>query len=126
MNQVVRDALAQRQGPIKQATDWVFKNSRTGAAICDVKKSFAAACKDAKIDDFHFHDLRHTFGTRLADTGADPFVIAEIMGHSDLRMTKRYCHATDHRKQGAVERIADYRAPENCHKIVTTEERKVG
>ena len=116
MNQVVRDSLAQRQGAINEATDWVFKNSRTGAALCDVKKSFAAACVDAKIDNFRFHDLRHTFGTRLADTGADPFVIAEIMGHSDLRMTKRYCHATDHRKQGAVERIADYRAPE---KIVT-------
>ena len=126
MNKVVRDALALRQGHIKRASDLVFKNERTGAALCDVKKSFAAACRNAKLSDFRFHDLRHTFGTRLADTGADPFVIAEIMGHSDLRMTKRYCHATDHRKQGAVERIADYRAPENCHKIVTIEERKVG
>jgi len=85
MNDVVRDALATRQGPIKRATDLVFKNERTDAALCDVKKSFAAACKDAKLDDFRFHDLRHTFGTRLADTGAHPFVIAEIMGHSDLR-----------------------------------------
>ena len=100
MNQVVRDALARRQGPIKQATDWVFKNSRTGAALCDVKKSFAAACEDAKIDNFRFHDLPAAYvWDSPRHTGADPCVIAEIMGHSDLRMTRRYCHATDHRKQ---------------------------
>jgi site-specific recombinase XerD len=69
--------------------------------------------------------LRHASGTRLADTGADPFVIVEVMGHSDLRMTKRYCPATDYRKQAAVDRIASYRG-EDCLKIVTTEERKVG
>ncbi|HSB09673.1 MAG TPA: tyrosine-type recombinase/integrase [Blastocatellia bacterium] len=126
MNQVVRELVAARGGSIMRSDGLVFKNPRTDLALRDIKKGFVAACKDAKVEDFHFHDLRHTFGTRLADTGADPFVIAEIMGHSDLRMTKRYCHATDQRKQGAVERIADYRAPENCHKIVTGEERKVG
>ncbi len=127
MNQVVRKVLgASHRGGTVKPDELVFKNPRTRGSLSDVKKSFRAACDDAKLEDFRFHDLRHTFGTRLADTGADPFVIAEVMGHSDLRMTKRYCHATDHRKQGAVERIAEYRGPENCHKIVTTTERKAG
>lgn len=70
---------------------------------------------------------------RLGDTGADPFVIAEVLGHSDLKMTKRYTHATDQRKRAAVERIATYGrdnelrlAERNCHKIVTKEGRKAG
>ena len=40
--------------------------------------------------DFHFHDLRHTAATRMADAGADPFTLAAILGHSDIRMTARY------------------------------------
>ena len=47
-----------------------------------------------------------TAATRLAD--ADPFVIAEILGHSDLRITKGYTHATDQRKREALERLALY------------------
>ena len=70
----------------------------------------------------------------MADTGADPFVIAEILGHSDLRMTKRYTHATDQRKRQALEKLVKYSkkvekfaaSKENCHKIVTMKERKVG
>ena len=60
--------------------------------------------------------------------------IAEILGHSDLRMTKRYTHATDQRKRQALEQLARYdkraenisSSQENCHKIVTMKERKVG
>ena len=88
-----------------------------------------------EVIDFKFHDLRHTAATRLADAGADPFVIAEILGHSDLRMTKRYTHATDERKRQALERLGQFsnRKPEkrrsfqtNCHKIVTMKDRRVG
>jgi len=41
----------------------------------------------------------------MGDTGADPFTIAEVLGHADLRMTKRYTHATDEAKRRALERI---------------------
>ena len=62
----------------------------------------------------------------LADSWADPFVIAEILGHSDLRMTKRYTHATDQRKQQALEQLAQLsnnkreigssgKLPQDCH-----------
>jgi integrase len=72
-----------------------------------------------------FHDLRHTFGIRAADAGADAFTIAELMGHSDLRMTKRYTHATDSRKRAVDERLVEYgRSEENCLKFVTKEKRE--
>ncbi len=59
----------------------------------------------AGLVDFHFHDLRHTAATLMADAGADPFTLAAILGHSDIRMTARYTHATDEAKRRAVEKL---------------------
>jgi integrase len=95
----------------------LFPNSKTGTYIKDVKKSFAADRLEAKLVNFRFHDLRHTFGTRLAESGGDPFTIMELMGHSDLRMTARYTHATDSSKHSAVAKLADYeRSEKECRK----------
>jgi integrase len=57
-----------------------------------VSKSFANLCRRAGIEDFHFHDLRHTFATRIADGGQNPFTIAYLLGHSNIQMTARYTH----------------------------------
>ena len=48
----------------------------------------------AGIEDFRFHDLRHTFGSRLAQAGVDINTIARLIGHKDLKMTQRYIHHT--------------------------------
>jgi len=133
MNQVVRELLMDLRR-VSIGSEFVFASPKTDGRLTDIKHGFVAACNDAKVLDFHFHDLRHTAATRLADAGADPFVIAEILGHSDLRMTKRYTHATDQRKRQALEQLAQYgKKPEKlvasqpiCHKIVTMKERKVG
>ena len=71
-----------------------------------MRNGFGKACDDAKVTNFHFHDLRHTFASRLADAGVDAFTIAELMGHSTLEMTKRYTHVTDERKARAVAALA--------------------
>lgn len=133
MNQVVRDLLVQKHG-VQAKHEVVFASPKTGGLFTDIKHGFVAACDKAGVADFHFHDLRHTAATRLADAGADPFVIAEILGHSDLRMTKRYTHATDQRKRQAIEQLAQYSmnverqadSQRICHKIVTMEDRKAG
>ncbi len=139
MNQVVRELLMDLRGT-RGRSEAVFTSPKTGGLLTDIKHGFVSACEDAKVIDFKFHDLRHTAATRLADAGADPFVIAEILGHSDLRMTKRYTHATDERKRQALERLAQFSnrkqfsrkqekraaSQTNCHKIVTMKERKVG
>jgi integrase len=57
----------------------------------------------AKITNLHWHDLRHTFGTRLAEAGCSEATIAELMGHTDPKTTRRYTHATDRAKHAAVE-----------------------
>jgi integrase len=117
MNSVVRKTLLELQ---KQYSDfeYVFTNPNTGVNITEVKKGFNAACREAGIEDFRFHDLRHTTGTRLADGGSDAFAIAEVLGHRNLQTTKRYTHATELRKRRAVEILANY-SEDDCLKIVT-------
>ncbi|HEX5734853.1 MAG TPA: tyrosine-type recombinase/integrase [Blastocatellia bacterium] len=61
-----------------------------------------------EVEDLHFHDLRHTAATRMAETGAEPSTIKDILGHSDIRMTDRYTHAVEMRKRTALERLANY------------------
>lgn len=60
----------------------------------------------AQIKDLRFHDLRHTAATRMADAGINVVVIAEILGHGDIRTTKRYSHAMEEAKREAVEKLA--------------------
>jgi integrase len=86
----------------KPQSEFVFVSRRTGTRLRNLRNGFGNACEDAKVTNFHFHDLRHTFASRLADAGVDAFTIAELMGHSTLEMTKRYTHVTDERKARAV------------------------
>jgi integrase len=76
---------------------------RAGEGLVDVKKGFVAAYSDAGIEDFHFHDLRHTFATRLGDAGCNATTIARLLGHSNIQMSMRYTHASDDSLRSAVE-----------------------
>jgi integrase len=98
--------------------DFVFMNSRNGVQLTDVKHGFKSACRDAGVLDLNFHDLRHTFGTRLAHAGVDIVKIAELMGHQSILTTRRYTHATAEGKRAAIAQLASYRR-ENCHKFTT-------
>lgn len=80
----------------------------------EIKRAWHTCCRIAGIEDLHFHDLRHTFATRLADAGADAFTIAALLGHTTIQMAARYTHATDQGKRSAVEKM------ENRCKIVAT------
>ena len=76
-----------------------------------------------EFSDFTFHDLRHTFGTRLADAGVDVVKIKELMGHASIVTTMRYIHATDQGKRGAIVVLSEYRQ-QHCRKFVTSEPRQ--
>jgi integrase len=63
------------------------------------------AVKEAKIEDFRFHDLRHSAASYLAMNGATLAEIAEILGHKTLQMVKRYSHLTEQHTSQVVSRM---------------------
>lgn len=121
MNAAVREEM-ERLFDVRQG-DVIFRTQR-GEKYLRPNVTFRECCLKLKIKDLHFHDLRHTAASRLADAGASPFVIAEILGHADLRQTKRYTHATRDALSRAVESISDYGAEKDCPKIVSIAERR--
>lgn len=102
MSEQVRNELLELRRRAGES-EYVFVNPATGRAFTEIKKAFATACRLAKIKNLHWHDLRHTFGTRLAEAGYSEAVIAELMGHSDPNTTRRYTHGTERGKRAAVE-----------------------
>jgi integrase len=84
-------------------TNYMFFNSETGKPITTVKTGFNAACRRAGIEGLRFHDLRHTFASRLVAAGIDIETVRSLLGHSDIKMTMRYTHSSSERKREAVE-----------------------
>lgn len=58
----------------------------------NLRRAFTATLKAAKIENFHFHDLRHTFATRLVQAGVDLYKVQRLLGHKSPNMTQRYAH----------------------------------
>jgi integrase len=73
---------------------YVFPSTATGKPI-DIRKAWETALKDAEIEDFRFHDLRHSAASYLAMNGASLAEIAEVLGHKTLQMVKRYAHLSE-------------------------------
>jgi site-specific recombinase XerD len=65
-------------------------------------------CKIAKINDFHYHDLRHTFCSNLLLSGANIKDLKEMIGHSNISMTDRYSHLTLNHHKGMQEKLAKH------------------
>ncbi|NUO09815.1 MAG: site-specific integrase [Candidatus Brocadia sp.] len=68
-----------------------------------IRLNFKKALKCAEIEDFRFHDLRHCFASWHRQSGVDLDTLAELMGHKDTRMTRRYAHITPVHLRKAVE-----------------------
>jgi len=80
----------------------VFPSPVTGGRMDNIRKSWASLIKLANIQNFRFHDLRHSFASNLAMTGADLNTIRELLGHASIEMTLRYAHLTPGHKAAAV------------------------
>ncbi len=101
INQNLYDVLRQRNNQCP----YVFPNPDTGKPLTTIKTSFNAACRRAGIENLRFHDLRHTFGTRLIQSGADIETVRDLMGHHSITVTQRYLHTNEQRRREAVETL---------------------
>jgi site-specific recombinase XerD len=76
-----------------------------GITPAQLSMKFIRACRDASVEDFSFHDLRHTYASHLRKRGADLDIIRQLLGHSDLRMTIRYTHLLPEHPETAASRL---------------------
>ncbi len=100
MNSLVIEILQglPRNGPQVFAWD-------SGRTPRDLSHAFAEIAKRAGISDFRFHDIRHTFASRLVMAGVDIRTVQELLGHKTIQMTLRYTHLSPDHKRAAVERL---------------------
>jgi integrase len=82
--------------------EWIFPGVGE-SPITTIKRSWAAVRQLSGLPNLRFHDLRHTFATRLLQKGADIKTVSVLLGHSDITVTAKYLHATDDSKRKAVD-----------------------
>ena len=101
----------------KSALDWLQEN-RYGDHVfmwpwgdligkTTVHDAFKKVCTATKIEDFHFHDLRHTFASHLIMSGADLVTVKELLGHKTIAMTVRYSHLVQEHKAQALAKLSE-------------------
>ena len=94
MRQAVYDVLASLPEP-RQGKVWKLR---------DIRTAFENAVEVARLDDFHFHDLRHHFASWFMMNGGQLLALKEILGHRSLRMTERYAHLAPEHLRGEMVR----------------------
>ena len=76
--------------------------AKDGKRLNNIQTSWENVIKDSKIKNFRFHDLRHSFASKLVMKGAPLNTVRELLGHGDLKTTLRYAHLAPDHKADAV------------------------
>jgi integrase len=108
--------------PVKAVkSKYVF--SKKGKPYTYITNTFNTAVRRAGIEDFRFHDLRHTFASQLLMMGGSLKDVQELLGHKTMTMTLRYAHLSQEHKRKAVNLLNGLTASkkDDCHKTGTTE-----
>jgi integrase len=111
MNQSARDALAIILGG--HSSGWVFPAPRGGGprrGDSVYRGVLVPALKRAYIENFHWHDLRHTFYSRLVMAGVDLRTVQQLAGHKTITVTMRYAHLSPGHQRAAIMAL-DVRGP---------------
>lgn len=79
-----------------------------GKAFREFKHSFDTAREKAKLENFRFHDLRHTFASRLVQKGIPLYEVMHLTGHKSLEMVQRYSHLAPDYQERAIAALNSY------------------
>lgn len=89
----------------RKDTTLLFPSSSDPKMPTKLRSSWLTALKSAQIEDFRFHDLRHSAASYLAMNGATLAEIADVLGHKTLAMVKRYAHISEQHTTSVVARM---------------------
>lgn len=109
LNDDAISALRELERYKNATTNYVFLSSN-GTRLHAPRFWFEPAVKEAKLKNFTWHSLRHTFASRLVMKGIDLRTVQELMGHKSIQMTVRYAHLAPHHQLAAVQRLCDTEA----------------
>jgi integrase len=84
---------------------------KNGQRRDNVRKAWDGVLTTAGIVDFRWHDLRHTFASKLVMAGVPLNTVRELLGHTTATMTLRYAHLAPDHKASAVERLCPVETP---------------
>ena len=98
--ELIKEIASQR----RFKSELLFPGRRTAKPMA-IENIFQAAMKRAGIENFRFHDLRHSAASYLVMAGVDMRTVAEILGHKDLKMTHRYAHLSRKHVSDAVGKL---------------------
>ncbi len=104
----------------------VFLNR--GRPIKSWRKAWTNSRRRAGIQDFRWHDLRHTAASWMVQAGVPLDVVQKVLGHSDISTTMRYAHREDSAARTAVDAVAAHmrHIPQAADTQSIDDERKVG
>jgi integrase len=92
LNQTALELLKVKN-KVRSISGFVFSGKACTKIIGrNLLRAFYSARETANLADVRFHDLRHTFATRLVQSGIDLYVVKELLGHKTITMTMRYAH----------------------------------
>jgi len=84
-------------------SNFLFPSKGNRRKSINLRAPWEGALREADIQDFRFHDLRHSAASYLAMNGASLAEIAEVLGHKTLQMVKRYAHLSEGHTASVVE-----------------------
>src|SRR5579864_7920482 len=112
----VRLVLELRWEAAKRPTDgWVWPaNTRSDHMEHDtLRVQHKNALKESKVRPFVIYSFRHTFLTRLGESGCDAWTLARIAGHSNIAISQRYVHPSEDAVLSAMSRLSGHKAGHN-------------
>jgi len=115
-----REALAVLDAWRQQSSGegYVFPG-KGGQRLDNTRKAWERLLQEGGITGFTWHDLRHSFASKLVMAGVSLAAVRELLGHADLTMTLRYAHLAPDHKASAVERLCPVETPRGA--LVTME-----
>lgn len=102
LNVAAMDTLKQWRLQCSSDSVLVFVNPKTGKRFDNIQTSWERVRNTAKLADFNWHDLRHTFASELVQRGVDLYQVKVLMGHSTIAITERYAHLRPDNLSAAV------------------------
>ena len=97
----ISNILKELLSNMERTSEYVF--ARNGRRIKHFYKSFYSACLKLELKDFHIHDLRHVFASKMVMNGTSLYITGELLGHKTPNMTKRYSHLIPETLKKAVD-----------------------